>query len=264
MYACAYAVAREKKDELCLDISSYYNNDSYRPFMLDKFNIKAGIMKIPKVKNQKIQKLFRYLVKQIYVFGYYRKIIVERECDYYKFNSIDYIGKKDIVLRGYWQNYRYFLKYKKELIDQYRIKERELSFDAKQLAIKMKKQNSVAIHIRGGDYPKEWRVSYDFYMRALSFIKERLHDICFYVFCKNNDAGTLFHKKDNVLIVSKIKKFTDLEEFYLMSMCRNQIIANSTYSWWAAFLNTNKDKIVIAPKIKNWDESFYFEGTVVL
>lgn len=83
-------------------------------------------------------------------------------------------------------------------------------------------------------------------------------DTVLYLFCEDKDYAQSFASKyPGMKIVSKYHNFTDLEEFYLMSSCKHQIIANSTFSWWAAYLNRNAEKIVIAPDYMQWTGNYY-------
>ena len=68
----------------------------------------------------------------------------------------------------------------------------------------------------------------------------------------------------NVVFVTERYKLSDLEEFYVLSACRNQVIANSSYSWWAAYLNTNAEKTVIAPEYMQWNREYYPENWIML
>ena len=119
--------------------------------------------------------------------------------------------------------------------------------------------NSVSIHIRRGDYmgiPAYQGIRNEiYYERAISFMKEHFLNPRFYVFSNDSIWAKLFLEKFDIdmeiIVTPPIYSYWDM---YLMSRCRNHIIANSTFSWWAAVLNMNKDKIVISPTIFKKDE----------
>ena len=100
--------------------------------------------------------------------------------------------------------------------------------------------DAIGVHVRRGDYLKlGWALDMDYYKRAMDFIKSKLDDPKFYVFtddveyCENNFPGC------------RIISIGPVEDFYLMSMCGGfNIIANSTFSWWAAFLNHRKRGVI--------------------
>lgn len=123
----------------------------------------------------------------------------------------------------------------------------------------MMNKNSVSVHVRRGDYltEKERRLNgicdMQYYIRAIKMIKERVKNPQFYIFsddivwCKEN-----FKIKESIYIESEmIENYEDWQDMYLMSRCKHNIIANSSFSWWGAWLNENERKIVIAPK--RWD-----------
>ncbi len=112
-------------------------------------------------------------------------------------------------------------------------------------------ENSVAIHIRGGDYlhhPTLINLSATYYEKAIETIISRLINPQFYIF-----TDDINHAKKILAGVQfqYIETGNNLLDFATLSRCKNQIIANSTFSWWAAMLNRNPEKIVIAPK--KWD-----------
>jgi hypothetical protein len=124
-------------------------------------------------------------------------------------------------------------------------------------------KNSVSVHVRGGDslVPASGRVSLPmgYYLDAICTLKERLVDPTFFIFSddmpfvKQNLAHDI-----SAVFVEHNDDFTAEEDMRLMSSCRHHIIANSTFSWWGAWLNPQSDKIVIAPK--QWDlapDSYY-------
>ncbi len=118
---------------------------------------------------------------------------------------------------------------------------------------KMSAENSVAIHVRRGDYKNSRFTLLDietYYLKAIEKIKEQVKNPKFYIFSNDIDfVKTHFSKMDIdseiVDINSGQQSFMDM---VLMSNCKHNIIANSSFSWWSAWLNENPDKIVIAPK----------------
>ena len=125
-----------------------------------------------------------------------------------------------------------------------------------QLAEKMKNENSVAIHIRkGADYLKRniWdgTCSVEYYNQAINYLKEHVSNPVFYLFTDNpkwveENLKDIDYKLVDWNPVSGKQGYRDMQ---LMSYAKHNIIANSTYSWWGAWLNNNPQKIVVAPKI---------------
>ena len=124
------------------------------------------------------------------------------------------------------------------------------------LAEKMKNENSVAIHIRkGADYLKRniWdgTCSVEYYNQAINYLKEHVSNPVFYLFTDNpewveENLKNIDYKLVDWNPVSGKQSYRDMQ---LMSCAKHNIIANSTYSWWRAWLNNNPQKIVVAPKI---------------
>ena len=130
-------------------------------------------------------------------------------------------------------------------------------------------KESVSIHIRRADYINNQDIfkilTKQYYLDSLDFISLKLNRPKIYIFsddiqwCKSNFSGPYYFVSDGTL--------TDLEEFDLMSKCRHNIIANSTFSWWAAKLNEFKEKIIVMPLIWFNNPEFqdlYKNGTSVL
>lgn len=118
---------------------------------------------------------------------------------------------------------------------------------------KIKDSKSVSIHIRRGDYIKYGvELASDFYYKnAMKYIEERIGKDCHYfVFTDDVDyVQKTYFDIDNLSIVTGNKKDKSYRDMQLMSMCKYNIIANSTFSFWGAFLNKNPDKIVIVPNM---------------
>ena len=113
----------------------------------------------------------------------------------------------------------------------------------------------MAIHVRRGDYINDKKTSLvhnvcdlNYYERAIDVIKAQVNNPTFFVFSDDIEwAGENLPVNPNARYVSNLEG-EDYEELILMSMCEHNIIANSTFSWWGAWLNQNPNKIVIAPK----------------
>lgn len=141
---------------------------------------------------------------------------------------------------GYWQKGSYYkslkldLRLKDEVIDNLEIKDTGKAF---------KELNSVAVHIRRSDYEQfNWTLDKAYYEKAIKKLCELVKDPVIFYFSddpewciRNLGAADMFH-------------YDDLTDFYLMSQCKHNIIANSSFSFWAAMLNDNPDKVVIYPE----------------
>ena len=166
-------------------------------------------------------------------------------------------------LKGYFQSYKYFDDIKDELIKDFKIKA-EFTPEYKKMENVINKCESVLLNFRvGADYKKlGWMIDYNYHKEAISKIKELLPDknLKFFIFADNiKEVKKHFIQKEDVVFVdlgknNKDKVFLDLE---LMKNCKHDIITNSSYSFWAAYLNQNKYKIVIAPSpwLFNEDET---------
>jgi len=211
-YAYGFALAKRKNRNLSLDISFFNQKNAATPrvFELDQLCISQ--------KNFG-QKLFLAKIPKI---G--RKI--ETLLNYFE---------------GYFQSEKYFSDYKDEIINEFQFKEK----------LQAPEGNSVAIHIRRGDYAEFANIHLVctpfYYENAVAYIQSKVESPIFYVFsddiewCKQNvKVPEPCHYIDNLNKPSS-------HDMQLMSLCKHNIISNSTYSWWAAWLNQNPDKIIVAP-----------------
>jgi hypothetical protein len=145
-------------------------------------------------------------------------------------------------LEGYWQSYKYFNKYSEQIKASLNIDNINVNKEVRLHAIKIKNTESVAIHVRRVDYQDKLHINY--YLNAIDFFKN-INGVKFYIFsddiewCKLNFATNEFIYFSNN---------SEIEDFYLMTKCNNFIIANSSFSWWAAWLSDSISKKVIAPK----------------
>lgn len=162
------------------------------------------------------------------------------------------IKSPNIYLDGYFQNELYFNNVRTELLVDFKFPAISSGNNALMYTI-VNDKKSVSIHVRRGDYLKPAISAFhgvlglDYYELAKEEIESRIGEANYYVFSDDIDWCKSHMIGDNFRFVSNTSSHA-WEDMYLMSLCKNNIIANSSYSWWGAWLNLNSNKIVIAPK----------------
>lgn len=156
---------------------------------------------------------------------------------------------------GTWQSERYLVN-SEEVRNSFKFNEESLNYETKRIAKTINEINiSISIHIRRGDYLSENFAKgfgnccpIEYYKRAIEYMRVKFHDPIFVVFSDDMEWVKDNLVMENAIYVDHNKDLDSWQDMYLMSQCKHNIIANSTFSWWGAWLNDNKDKIVIAPK----------------
>lgn len=173
-----------------------------------------------------------------------------------KYNVLEEAPEGATMLKGWFQNIQEFENVVDEVKEQFTFSV-EFSDDVKNMHQRIKNsKNSVSIHVRRGDfidnptaYAYNQHMDSDYYKRAMSIFESEYDEITYYVFsediewCKQNIKND---KHQVVLVDDKFADERDAGHLYLMQTCDNHIIANSTYSWWGAFLGDSK--ITVGPK----------------
>lgn len=281
-WATAYAFSRELHTELVLDLQIYHTFYRLRCFELDRFRIGQNRLLI--------RRSFGYgrLAKKAYDLWHdlkirllYRAIpVTEREEFAYQDFPDD--PGKNFYLSGYWQNYRYFDRYRPDLIRNF-LPAQNLSVGQEAANVFCRKP--IAVHVRRGDY-QAFRggkcLSMSYYRKAISVMQSAAGEGRPFLiftddvpFCREFFQGVMFQQQSimdpgwdsavcpagagrtEILFADDLGDYTDIEEFFLMSMCSAFIIANSTFSWWAAYLSEEPGKLVAAPVVDMWRESYY-------
>jgi hypothetical protein len=162
--------------------------------------------------------------------------------------------KGDMYLDGYWQSDRYFADIADTIRQDFSLRQ-PLEVSHNEIVKKVATGPSVSLHVRRGDYVSNatnqayWETcSPAYYERALAVLEEKIGTFTTYVFSDDPDWV-----KDNIKISTPAHYVSeyglaDYQEVILMSKCDHHIIANSSFSWWGAWLNPRKDKVVIAPQ----------------
>lgn len=187
------------------------------------------------------------------LFAFHKRLCTKEGMVFYpyvlspKYNNAYFIGQ--------FQSYMYFDNFESEIRDAFTFNTRILSNKTIDMAKQIKSKMSISLHVRRGDYQSVYYYNglgtvcdVAYYNNAIKLIKERLGDCHFFVFSDDLDWVKQNITIDNATYVDFNHKNDSWQDMYLMSLCKHNIIANSTFSWWGAWLNNNKDKIVIAPK----------------
>jgi hypothetical protein len=158
-----------------------------------------------------------------------------------------------VYLTGYWQSARYFDNIDELVRSELRLSRKPSEINAAWLA-RMQRSGAVCVHVRRGDYlmaahyDHHGVCSFEYYQRAMQLMRNQMRDAEFFVFsddwqwCRENLSS------DDAIVVDANDAAAAQEELRLMAACRHHIIANSSLSWWAAWLAKTDGQIVIAPK----------------
>lgn len=270
-YATGRSLAIHTNKKLVLYIGGYeFNRDATpRKFKLNMFQIKAEIPS-PFLIKIKYKKYFETtIIKRIK-----RKLKLKNRTIVYndeshQFISDLFLNKKNIYLSGDFQSEKYFKNIRNILLEDF-LPQENIDIKYKKILTNVYESNSVSIHIRRGDYVKNPSInqyhglcSLNYYAEAIKHITKSISNPSFFIF--SDDIEWVKHNlpiSEQSQYVSDINIFQDYEEMYIMSKCKHNIIANSSFSWWAAWLNQNSKKIVIAPKKWFTDESLIADDLI--
>lgn len=184
---------------------------------------------------------------------FYQDTIVLKEKQF-SFDASVLEVKGNIYLDGYWQSEKYFSAIRDILLKEFAIKY-EQNFKNKELTKLISNTESVSIHFRRGDYAHNPETNqyhglctFDYYQKAVNIIVQKFPNCHFFIFSDDHTwVNENFKLSYPVTMVDHNDDITNYEDLRLMSFCKHNIIANSSFSWWGAWLNINPDKIVIAP-----------------
>jgi len=249
-YALGRYLATLNHTNVKLDINGLsqanITGDIYRPFALDAFAIQKELATPDEIKASK------------YPYGIFSKawrwFIFHAFTDKNTlFRSSVLTWKGTIYLDGYWQSPRYFEPIRDILLTELQLVN-PLSASAEHYRTRIQHCTAVSLHVRRGDYIKNPRVQKEFgpcsisyYKAAMAKIEKTVTKPTYFVF-----SDDITWTKENLplpetTVFVQGSDLRDVEELMLMGACQHNIIANSSFSWWGAWLNPKYDKIVIAP-----------------
>jgi hypothetical protein len=240
---------------------------------LNKFCIEENIISVADVSKfidptfiQRRAANLENLVKPYYK----RRIVYERDLS---FDENMWNVDEDAYLAGYWQDLRYFSDHENVIRDDLRFKHDPDPLNEAYLK-KITDVESVGIHVRRGDYLTDkftveqvGMADMKYYRNAIEYIYQNSTDPRYFVFTDDPDwVRTHFDVSVKYELIAHNGQEKGYEDLRLLSACCHQVISNSSFGWWGAWLNNNKDKIVVAPKVwrKNGPDMFKPENWVIM
>lgn len=258
-YAAGKALAHSKG----VDFKVYFNEDEY-PYIkyfyhLDVFKLKAEFPTKEEYKKFKPLKGITYKIAKKLGLHADGKIVAQVG---FKYEESFFDIPDNTYIKGFYQSYKYFQTIKDTIREDFTFAKPATGLNA-ELLEKIESSNSIAIHFRRGDYVEVKKTndfhgvcSLEYYQAAVDWICEGVDNPQLYIF--SNDIQ---YVKDNfkssfpITFVEHNDFKNSHEDLRLMAACKHNIIANSSFSWWAAWLNNNPNKKVVAPGRWFTDES---------
>ncbi|WP_158729301.1 MULTISPECIES: alpha-1,2-fucosyltransferase [unclassified Flavobacterium] len=253
-YAFALALKKRNDDDIFVDISHFNHYGLHDGFLINEiFNVKEIMV----ANKREISRLTTY-IPHYTLSRLVRKILPKKSKEYiekrdYVYDERALTVNGDCYFEGYWQSPLYFESIKEDVkkIFSFPI----ASGENKELSELIKSVNSVSIHVRRGDYLNAKSFigicELDYYCNAIFEINSKVENPYFFIFSNDIqwciDNIKIFLNTDRIKFVSHNIGKESFWDMYLMSCCKNMIIANSSFSWWAAYLNNNKDIKIISP-----------------
>lgn len=259
MFQYAFGLARsvEVNSPLYLDLSFFASQQAgsditYREFELGLFSDKVKIADNNTVKSFTHSNRFQRTLNKL---GISKKQVYQEQS--LKVDQTPFKLSPPVYFDGYWQSEDYFNRTEKLIRNAFEFK-KPLNKQSQQIEGELFNQhNTVSVHIRRGDYVSSARTneihgtcSLNYYRQAIETLKSKLADPYFYFFSDEPDwvNDNLINGLEDYQLIKHNTDADSWQDMALMSKCRHHIIANSSFSWWGAWLNPQKEKIVIAPE----------------
>lgn len=256
-YASAYALARRLNQKLIFD-PSFTVNMTARGYKLPLLQVNTDEViyteQLPKkvncLKNLYVNKACRVLNLSKHKCGKYVYWLETKDEWQHDFFTIQ---ADNLYVDGYFQSEEYFKQYRVELLKQIQPKY-EPEDDYLKALEKIENCNSIAVHVRRSDFKKDnceyhYLLDESYYKRAIEKIRTAVKNPVFFWFSDDMDwVKEHIGASSDFYFVSINTKHGDIDDMMLMKNCKHIIAANSTFSWWAAWLNEHEDAIRIVPE----------------
>lgn len=248
-YAAGLSLATRHQTELKISIQ-FQEGNTARSLGLSHFNIKLKEASEKEYAilhpNSRIERIVQGILPVSY-----KRFYQEKNFAYQ--TGFEKLGS-NVYLKGYWQSELYFSSIKEKISSAFTMEPASYRSIAPFIE-ELEKIDSVAIHIRKGDYLIPPYATFyanlenSYYNQALALLSNKSSSLKLFVFTDDvNWVNTHLHLNLPYTLVSTIHTHNMYEDFKAMQSCKYHIIANSSFSWWTAWLSERTDKMVIAPK----------------
>ena len=266
MYACAFALSKKNDLDFYIDpYSGYFKKKHAYKYFLHRFNITSQIATSEYI----FENYFKHILKKLLIFHdnfkKYKKFVFEKkgENKRCKFNPIDLTLTSNIFfLDGNFETEKYFLNYRDELLNEFKIKNSDIFINNQYLNL-IKNRNVISICVRQNRFSERIKnitnkksilksklfvkETIDYVYKSISYFDNIIKDPIYLVW--SNDFTGLekyFNTKKFIFVENHNDKV--LTDFYLLTKCKYFIVGPSTFHWWGAWLSSHKDKICLRPK----------------
>jgi hypothetical protein len=237
---------------LLLNTESYLHNSLGRKFSLAHFNISGTV-----IKNNRVRQVFRQKTK----LNKLASALALHEDWKEKNFMLHTVPRRTRMLtsvQGYWQSEFYFTNIRDILLQEF-VPKKYPTFPTWMQV----KSETVAVHVRRTDYLSESRYGFlglNYYLNAIELIKAKVSDPLFIVFSDDILWCKKYFLGENFVFADDTSWSADYLQLFLMSKCKHQVIANSSFSWWSAWLNNNSNKIIVRPVKPFKDEQLLYQN----
>lgn len=271
-FATGLMLSKQRGVNLNLDLGLF--GQSYREFRLNL--LVSDLRTIPRWRVKVLTSRILNILSKIPFFPSYHWQV--RDPIWKKVNFKE--DSANLALVGYWSFNSYFDEIRPLLIGLVRLNPELKSSFYNLHYQKIINSNSVGVHIRRGDYATNSEfasffgvLDINYYRRAFTYFESIISDCTFFIFTDDPMwVKENFIFGENKVLVSNPKHFIDCQEFALMRACKHHVTANSTFSWWAAYLNDYEDRVIIQPqkwyqsehaqKVYESNEFLFIEGAI--
>ncbi len=262
MFCYAYAKALQVRGhDVKIDISECEIKKLHGGYQLDKYKTDISIATKKEISTILSNSLMKKIFSKI---GILQKNQINEKLLLFDQKLLNI--KDNSYISGYFQSDNYFKNIRSILLNHFLTNNEISDYSKKIKKLIQESENSCSLHIRRGDYTNSVNKKIyntcnpDYYKKALGYIKEYNEKTDFFIFSDDINWVKNNLQIKNATYIQNIDNKIPHEDIYLMSLCKNNIIANSSFSWWGAWLNKYNKKIVIAPKRWFLDKKLYAQS----
>ena len=260
MYAHAYALSKKINYDLYIDnTSGYFQKKNIRSYELDKFNIDTSLSDKKYRFDNFLLNLNRNLLKKIDIYKTNKSFLIESKdrnkiTNYYDTAKLNF--SDTLYVEGYYETEKYFKDFANDLKKKFIINEKYLEKNNKYIDL-VKNSNSVSISVRQHRFSERRQINYsksikftqntaDYINKAVIFFKNKIPNAKFFIW-SNDFTGLNEYFDENEFIFIRNNTNKSINDFNLFKYAKHFIVGPTSFHWWGAWLNQNRDKICVRP-----------------